>query len=85
MFYSDKRLLSEYAISVAMRWQCCDKFTAQSYKQDLHLPCPADGVSGIAQTDILLLIFYVLRYLCSVPTPKLLRTWTPDPDYSFLS
>jgi len=24
--------------------------------------CPADGVSGIAQTDILLLIFYVLRY-----------------------
>jgi len=36
MFYSDKRLLSEYAISVAMRWQCCDKFTAQSYKQDLR-------------------------------------------------
>jgi len=60
MFYSNKSLLSEYAISVAMRWQCCDKFTSviPAGLYALGKPkCPADGVSGIAQTDILLIIF----------------------------
>lgn len=66
-----------------MRWQCCDKFTAQSYQQDLRTwKAQMPGRWCVRHSSNRYTANHVLRAeipVSSVPTPKLLRNLDARP------